>query len=223
MKVLNRETKNIKRKFLEADPDNPRVHNPQQREALAAAFDEIGFVGHVLVRPHPEKRNRYIVVDGHERIDHFKDNQAVPCCVLDVDAAQAKKLLLSYDPLGYLKEIDSEAESALREMVSFESEDLDRMVAEALRDLEPEENHEVEPQGEEELEGVGEPRDTSKPHQLTFVVDDPSQKTIYQAIELVKVTTEFDPPHVDAKALTEICRRYIDQSEGTAGQTDSKK
>ena len=52
---------------------------------------------------------RLPIVDGHERAEHFGPDDAVPCCLLDIDEDEAKKLLLSYDPRGYLGGVDEAA------------------------------------------------------------------------------------------------------------------
>jgi len=117
----------IKAKFLVPDPLNYRgATSEAQTVGLDSALSEIGFAGALLVRPHPEKRNRWFVVDGHERLSRFAPDDLVPCLVLDLDEQEAKKLLATYDPIGYLKTIDEGAFARLRsEIGEFDFEPLD--------------------------------------------------------------------------------------------------
>ena len=131
IRVRNSEVRNIKRKYLLDDPLNWHTHGEGQHAALASVFQEIGFVGHILVRPAGEK-NRFYIVDGHERATHFKSDELVPCCVLDVDETEAKKLLASYDPLGYISGVDNEIAARLLEHVEFEDADLNDAIAKSL-------------------------------------------------------------------------------------------
>jgi len=132
MRVRNAAVKEIKRKYLLPDPLNWHTHPEHQRRALAAVFREVGFVGHVLVRPAPGQRNRWILIDGHERIGHFGPDEMVPCCVLDVDEAEARKLLRSYDPLGYLAGIDRAALDQLCGEAAFDDAELETLVTRGL-------------------------------------------------------------------------------------------
>lgn len=136
-RIRNGQVRTIKRKYLLADPLNWHTHPEEQRQALAAVFHEIGFVGHLLVRPAPGKRNRWYIVDGHERAEHFGPDDEVPCCVLDVDEAEARKLLKSYDPLGYLSGVDRQILDELSDQVTFDAEGLDDAIAATLAKLDP--------------------------------------------------------------------------------------
>lgn len=138
IRIRNRETRNIKRKFLLPDPLNWHTHPDAQHNALAALFRDVGFVGHLLVRP-AGQRNRFYIVDGHERAEHFGPDESVPCCVLDVDETEARKLLLAYDPLGYLGGVDQQQLDKLTAEVRFDDGELDGIINGVLSSIDDQE------------------------------------------------------------------------------------
>src|SRR5438034_2439194 len=81
---------------LRPNPKNWRRHPEVQRRALAAMLAEVGFAGAVLARQTPDGLE---LIDGHLRTDMLSD-QEIPVLVLDVDEAEAAKILASLDPLA---------------------------------------------------------------------------------------------------------------------------
>jgi hypothetical protein len=82
---------------------NWRKHPASQRAALEALYKEVGFARSLLVYELPDGRLK--VIDGHLRRDMNPDMR-VNVEVLDVDEAEARKLLLSIDSLAALAETD---------------------------------------------------------------------------------------------------------------------
>jgi hypothetical protein len=97
---------------------NPRVHSPEQREALAALLGEIGFARSLLAYELPDGRLK--LIDGHLRRDIDPDME-VDVEVLDVTQEEARKLLLSIDPLAQLAEYDRHTLDALRQTVESDN------------------------------------------------------------------------------------------------------
>jgi hypothetical protein len=91
---------------------NFRLHPESQRAALAALYQEIGFARSLLVYELPDGRLK--LIDGHLRRDLDPDLQ-VDVEVLDVDADEARALLLSMDPLAALAQTDSHIHTRLLE------------------------------------------------------------------------------------------------------------
>jgi hypothetical protein len=83
---------------------NWRTHPAGQREALEALYDEVGFARSLLAYELPDGRLK--LIDGHLRRDIDPD-MLVDVEVLDVDDAEARKLLLSIDSLASLAETDA--------------------------------------------------------------------------------------------------------------------
>jgi hypothetical protein len=90
---------------------NWRRHPQSQRLALEALYEEVGFARSLLAFERPDGRLQ--LIDGHLRRDLDPD-MLVDVEILDVDEAEARKLLLSMDSLAGLAEPDTEALTLLR-------------------------------------------------------------------------------------------------------------
>ncbi|NBO91606.1 MAG: hypothetical protein EBV06_04725 [Planctomycetia bacterium] len=100
---------------------NPRVHPDAQRAALEALYVEVGFARSLLAYELPDGRLK--LIDGHlrQRID---PEMMVDVEVLDVNDAEARKLLLSLDPLAALADNDTDKLDELRRLTASDSDAL---------------------------------------------------------------------------------------------------
>jgi hypothetical protein len=98
---------------------NPRRHPEAQRAALAALYEEIGFARSLLAYELPDGRLK--LIDGHLRQSLDPDLE-VEVEVLDVNDEEARKLLLSLDPLVLLAEYDTQVLDRLRDTTATDSE-----------------------------------------------------------------------------------------------------
>ena len=98
---------------------NFRLHPEQQKSALVALYQEIGFSRSLLAYELPDGRLK--LIDGHLRRDLDPDME-VDVEVLDVSDAEARTLLLSIDPLAALAQTNTEAHARLRELTPSRSE-----------------------------------------------------------------------------------------------------
>ena len=80
-------------------PKNWRIHNDQQRNILQGILAEIGYADALLVRELSDGSLQ--LLDGHLRAE-TTPNQQVPVLVLDLNDAEADKLLATLDPLAAL-------------------------------------------------------------------------------------------------------------------------
>lgn len=108
------------------NPRNWRTHPKAQQDALRGILAEVGYADALLARELPD--GSLMLVDGHLRAETTPD-QEVPVLVLDIDQAEADKLLLSLDPLAALAETNSTALDALLREVDTGSEGLQQMYA----------------------------------------------------------------------------------------------
>lgn len=135
LKSRNESVKKIAAKNLIPDPLNWHTHGAEQREALGKIFEEVGFVGFVLVRK-SSQRGKYHIIDGHERVamitERFGPNELVDCSVLDLTENEAKKILATHDSIGSMGGVDEALLAELMESVKFDDEDLQRIVNGAL-------------------------------------------------------------------------------------------
>ena len=111
------------------NPKNWRRHPKAQADALKGLLGEIGYADALLARETPEG---LMLIDGHLRAETTPTTK-VPVLVLDLDEAEADKLLLTLDPLAAMAEMDGDATAALLEGVESESEAVQAMLG-GLRD-----------------------------------------------------------------------------------------
>lgn len=97
---------------------NWRKHPKEQRAALRGVLNEIGFVGACLARERPD--GSLELLDGHLRTETAGDSE-IPVLVVDLDDAEAAKVLATLDPIAAMAEADSEILKSLME--DFETED----------------------------------------------------------------------------------------------------
>lgn len=92
---------------LRGDPRNWRKHPAGQRKALQAVLADVGFAGAVLARR--DAKGALVLIDGHLRIESVAPETELPVLVLDVDEAEAAKILATYDPLSAMADRDNES------------------------------------------------------------------------------------------------------------------
>jgi hypothetical protein len=115
---------------------NPRKHPHAQRQALEALYAEVGFARSLLAYELPDGRLK--LIDGHLRRT-LDPEMMVDVEVLDVNDEEARKLLLSIDPLAALAEND---QGKIAELCNITQSDNDaltnlwRSIAEAEKQLE---------------------------------------------------------------------------------------
>jgi DNA modification methylase len=121
-----RELRRVKAGELRPNPRNWRRHPKRQREALRALLSEIGFADAILARELED--GSLEIIDGHLR-QSMDPEATVPVLVLDVDEAEADKLLVTLDPLAGLAIADPEPLRALLESIETSSEEVRMLLA----------------------------------------------------------------------------------------------
>lgn len=110
--------KRVKAARLVVNPNNWRVHNEGQKSVLRDILKEVGIANALVCRQLPN--NKLEVIDGHLRQD-ADPSITWPVLILDVDENEAKKLLLSFDPLAAMATTDIAKLEVLRSEVATES------------------------------------------------------------------------------------------------------
>jgi hypothetical protein len=100
---------------------NFRAHPASQKAALAGIYREVGFARSLLAYELPDGRLK--LIDGHLRRDIDPDME-VDVEVLDVTDEEARKLLLTMDPLASLAETQEQFRQRLLEITPIQSADL---------------------------------------------------------------------------------------------------
>jgi len=138
-----KELRRVKASELMPNPKNWRTHPTQQADALKGILAEVGIAGALLAR---ETNAGLQLIDGHLRADTSPDTEW-PVLVLDVDEAEADKLLATYDPLTAMAEADAAKLDELLRGIDTGSEALQEMLAGLAKDTGlyiPEENKSID-------------------------------------------------------------------------------
>src|SRR5437879_1145771 len=94
----------VKASELVEHPLNFRMHPDRQKSALEAILKDVGIANACIV--FQRKDGRYQLIDGHLRSKTIGDKKPIPCLLLDVDDAEANRLLATLDPLAAWAERD---------------------------------------------------------------------------------------------------------------------
>lgn len=123
MNVRNRIVRHVRVRAGDLVPHehNARAHPDVQKRALLALYAEVGFARSLLAYELPDGRLK--LIDGHLR-QRLDPEMIVEVEVLDVGDEEARKLLLSIDPLAALAEYDAGRLDELRALTRSDSDAL---------------------------------------------------------------------------------------------------
>ena len=107
-----KELRRVRAADLRPNPRNWRIHPPAQQAALRGVLAEVGYADALLARELPD--GTLMLVDGHLRAETTPES-VVPVLVLDVDEAEADKILLTHDPLAGMA---TASEERVRELLA---------------------------------------------------------------------------------------------------------
>jgi hypothetical protein len=126
-----KELRRVKANELRPNPRNWRKHPQAQQDALRGLLSEVGYADALLVRELPD--GSLELVDGHLRAETTPDMD-VPVLVLDINEAEANKILATHDPLSAMAEADVVKLDALMRDIDTGSEALQVMLAALAED-----------------------------------------------------------------------------------------
>jgi hypothetical protein len=113
-----KEFRRVRASELRPNPRNWRTHPQAQRDTLRGVLAEVGYADALLARELPD--GSLELVDGHLRAETTPDME-VPVLILDLDDAEAAKLLAVLDPLAAMAETDDDAIAKLVAQVETEN------------------------------------------------------------------------------------------------------
>ena len=133
MNIRNRvkELRHVPASDLRPNPKNWRTHPTAQRDALRGILAEVGMADAVLARELPD--GSLMLIDGHLRAETLGDGN-VPVLILDVNEAEADKLLATLDPLAAMADSDAARLDELLRNVDTGSEALQQLIAATAED-----------------------------------------------------------------------------------------
>src|SRR5918996_671787 len=121
-----KELRRVRAAELRPNPRNWRLHPPEQQDALRGVLAEVGYADALLARELPD--GTLMLIDGHLRAETTPDS-VVPVLVLDVDEAEADKILLTHDPLAAMATASQEHVEQLLANVQTENAAVRAMLA----------------------------------------------------------------------------------------------
>lgn len=103
-KIRVKELRFVKASELQGNPKNWRRHPKEQQAAMTGALRDIGYTNALVAR---EVDGKLELIDGHLR-QTLTPNQIVPVLVVDLDAEEARKALVTMDPISALAQTDED-------------------------------------------------------------------------------------------------------------------
>lgn len=106
-----------------AHPKNWRTHGPEQRSALIAELDRVGFVQSVVVN-----RTTGHLVDGHLRVEVAVERRVptIPVVYVELTEEEEARVLVALDPLSSMAGADATILASLMDGLALENEALER-------------------------------------------------------------------------------------------------
>ena len=175
MKIRDRikELRRVAAGELKPNPRNWRTHPQAQRDALRGVLAEIGYADALLARELAD--GSLELIDGHLRAETTPDVE-VPVLVLDLNDAEAAKLLALHDPLAGMAEADDGLLAELLGGIRTESEAVQAVLDGMLSASGP--TLEIEPD-------AGPPPEVDIPEVYQVVVeceDEEDQRAVYERL-----------------------------------------
>lgn len=120
MKLKDRvkELRRVPANQLAPNPKNWRVHPINQENALRGLLAEIGISAAAIAVERPEG---LVLIDGHLRSEIVRD-EIIPVLIVDLDDAEADKLLATYDSVTNLATADPDKLEQLLGEISTKSD-----------------------------------------------------------------------------------------------------
>jgi ParB-like chromosome segregation protein Spo0J len=129
---------NIPLNHLEEDPRNANVCDPELLTKIKNNIQRTGLCPTLIVRPHPKKKNRFLILDGHHRKVVLQQLgwKGAPCEVWAISEKEAQIALLTLNRLRGEDVPRKRAEllSSLQEYLS--SEELSQLIPESASEIE---------------------------------------------------------------------------------------
>lgn len=199
-----RELRRVPASELRPNPKNWRTHPEAQANALRGLLSEVGIADAVLARELED--GSLMLIDGHLRAETL-GTETVPVLVLDVNEAEADKVLATLDPLAAMAEADAAKLDAILREIDTGSEDVQQLLADLAEEHKLYDVTEAAPP--ELADG-----DRAPFRQMTFTVHDDQHAVIEEAMAKAK-KAGGDASEVNensnGNALAFICKAYVDE------------
>ena len=167
------ELRRVRAGDLRPNPRNWRTHPAAQQDALRGVLAEVGFAGALLARQLAD--GSLELIDGHLRAETAPD-MLLPVLVLDVDAAEADKLLATFDPISAIATRNQPLLDELLANVSTTSDAVQTLLNDLANPI--------------DLTAISPPDDDEDPDNEPTAVEEPPLADLFQVV--VECTSEAD-------------------------------
>lgn len=206
--VRNRvvEMKLVRGRDLLGNDGNWRLHPAFQQEALQGILGDVGVADALKAYYSARNGGRLTLVDGHLRKDTQPDLEW-PVIILDIDDAEADKLLATYDAIGAWAATDARQLDKLLQSVSTDDSRMEGALARMRKEIADQVNvlDALEDEDGEEApsEVLRKRLSKSRENSVKVVIAVDDLGTVEQAIKRVGIRNR-------GEALVAICRYFLD-------------
>jgi len=205
-------TQEIPVELLLEHPENSNYMDALTSQKLRHHIESTGRYEPLIVRPHPSEKDKFQVLNGHNRLRALKTlkYRTANCLVWYVDDNQTRLYLAT---LNRLSGTDTpERRSMLIENLlgAFSKDELSSMLPENEKQIE-ELRQLIHPKLDELCEKDTIEKDVKVPVIMTFMLEEPEAKELDLALDLIISTNEGILPR--SKALVILAHFYLKQCE----------
>jgi ParB-like chromosome segregation protein Spo0J len=192
---------------LAANPLNWRTHGDAQKQALAGAIDDVGYIRSVTFN-----KTTGHVLDGHLRVKLALESgvKELPVEFVELSPDDEAKALLTLDPIGAMAGADKANMESLLQMVNSDDERMQELL-ESIRNT-----ISLPTPGAWDTAVSGLPSEDRAPfQQMTFTLHDTQAETVKEALSLSKSLGSFDGTeneNSNGNALARICELFVGQN-----------
>lgn len=199
---------------LDADPRNPNVCLPETLTKLKANIQRTNMCPPLIVRPHPRKKKRYVLIDGHHRklVLEALGWTEVACQVWDVSDQEAQLALATLNRL-HGTDIPKKRAALLSELTQT-------LTPQALAELIPESEAQIRDllkfmqtdfeEIEKALQTEMAKEQATLPVPYTFLIPLKDKPVVDEALARFSSTDR-------AAALIRLCTHILEASHGLSG------
>jgi hypothetical protein len=178
MRIRDRikELRRVQASLLRPNPRNWRTHPQAQQDTLRGVLAEVGYADALLARELPD--GSLELIDGHLRAETTPDAE-VPVLILDLDEAEAAKLLTVHDPLAGMAEANEQMLAELIAGVETDNAAIQAMLEKMLQ------NSEAPPEDDFGDAADADHREVAVPEAFQVVVecrDEADQQAVYERL-----------------------------------------
>jgi ParB/RepB/Spo0J family partition protein len=205
--MKNFELKTIAINKLAAHPGNPNVMSKDKFRKLIRNIERTGYIEPIVVRPHPNKKGKYQIINGHHRVKALEKlgQKQADCVIWDVDNEQTDLLLAT---LNRLTGVD-----AVTKKIALLTKLKERLPSIELAKLLPQTRGQIEQLTNLKLKNISVKINAEREViPMVFFVKPEQNKIIEEALNKIPQLPGLTKTQNRAAAITEIATQFLRNS-----------